>query len=226
MLFAFQNGFFCNAIMKSKPSPQEPDKPDVCDGQFLQDFMSNRIASTPYFDWREGQRYVTNFDTITETAERSYEDYLLLWTLGHEIGHVVHGDGPAHFEASAFDKFVPSKSFSQYMEVRADAFLAQQLAKDSGKRIEMLGYLQNLLELEIARSQQSEITTRKIQSFVGPGLHYYLIPVSFSTTNSHPEYVIRCVRLLNLMDLNDYSPELQRELNVFTTLLKAQNSTN
>jgi hypothetical protein len=28
MLFAFQNGFFCNAILKSKLNPQEPVKPD------------------------------------------------------------------------------------------------------------------------------------------------------------------------------------------------------
>jgi hypothetical protein len=197
----------------------------VCDGQFLQQFMSNRVASTPYFDLTD-KGYVTNYDTINEISERSDEDDLLLWMLGHELGHVVHRDSPAHFQASAFDRFVSSKSLSQHIEVEADAFLAQQLKKDIKRREQMLGYLQYLLELEIAQRQQSVITSNKMQSFVGPGLHAYLIPVSYITTNSHPEYVIRCVRLLDLLDLKDYSPELNRELGVFTTSLKAQNATN
>jgi hypothetical protein len=53
----------------------------------------------------------------------------LLWVIGHELGHLLHHDGAAHFGQRGFEQLSNAQA-QQKRELDADSFFAQQLNTD------------------------------------------------------------------------------------------------
>lgn len=176
----------------------------VCDGQFLQDFMARHRADAGIHESRA-------FDAYKEEAERN----LLIWVLGHEIGHIVNRHTASHFEADSFDKIVESSTISHLQEFEADSFLADHLKADEEMWDSMLHYLVDLLNVEIEKSQGRPAAP-------GVGLRYYNIPVEYATRGSHPAYVVRCVRLLELLEIERFSSGIGSQVKQFATICGSQ----
>ena len=159
----------------------------ICDAQFLDDFSP-----------AHGVRCFDRDPRARTNCERRNRTILLTWVLGHELGHIVNGDPPAHFGQSRLDEMVPSNSIAQSRELRADAFLIAHLRRDDKRMFEVVDYLIGLLNWELSRK------LKKVPYGVGILYDYtHKQDVQYATLGDHPEFVVRCVRMLDGAQLGD-----------------------
>src|SRR5206468_7857141 len=81
----------------------------ACDADFFEAFIdrSGLVGEL---------RTVPSLAASRAAAHRS----LVLWILGHEMGHAVHRDRPAHFQAGAIERIVTNATLDQQIELDAD----------------------------------------------------------------------------------------------------------
>lgn len=123
----------------------------------------------------------------------SARNAFIAWTIGHEIGHVVARDEPAHFQPSALDEQIARASTDHRQELAADAFVVRQLAGDPERRLAVENLALDLLNSELRRA-------------VGPENLPHAAGVIFDYRNehvvryldrgTHPEYFVRAARIL------------------------------
>jgi len=128
-------------------------------------------------------------------AERvaSAREAFVSWTVGHEIGHVLARDEPAHFKPSALNDQVARASLGHRQELAADAFVVHQLAGDAVRRLAIENLALDLLNSEIRRSVGAENlphTAGVIFDFTNQHV------VRYFDRGTHPEHIVRAARIL------------------------------
>lgn len=118
----------------------------------------------------------------------------LYWVIGHELGHLVCGHLHGHFDKGSLDSFVATSSLQNREELQADSFLVHALVPHYSLRISLERMVMDILNAEI------EQEVGKIQT-VGVGIIYDYTGkqiVTYARQPTHPEYVIRLSRMLEL----------------------------
>jgi hypothetical protein len=156
----------------------------VLDEEFLMNFQANHKALPAFSNDPKG----------TEKIRAAYRNAFLLWVLGHELGHVVRGHSPMHFAGNRLNQMVSASSIDQQKELEADQFSIQQIAPDDKRLLEVIRMLVDLINAEISSTSKKPLPA-------GVGLIYdYTSDVAYeyAMKEVHPEYVIRCIRMLQL----------------------------
>lgn len=159
----------------------------VCDGHFLRTFPQTHGLF----------RIIDAFpDPRQREVMRMRRQWMFLFrVLGHEVGHVLRGHARTHFVSNAYER-VPliTSSALQLQELEADSVVAAVACTDSTLRFDMTRMLLDMLNEELAAKQ-------KHQPF-GVGVHYDYIStesIEYSTIGSHPEFLVRALRMLALI---------------------------
>ncbi len=122
------------------------------------------------------------------------QECFMYWVIGHELGHLISGHGSKHFDTGSLDHFVINSSLENKEELQADSFFVHcivpnQMLRQSEERLMM-----NILNSEI------EQKIGKVQT-MGVGIIYDYTNehvVRYALQPTHPEYVIRLSRMLEL----------------------------
>ena len=148
---------------------------------------------------------------------------LLLWVLGHELGHLTAGRQRRHFLPSALESLAGYTKATYRQEVAADEAFALRLsdAVRSGRLpqadLTALGIeLTGLANAELMRTMGRP---RK----EGPMIHFFDPEESVPTgTGSHPEFFLRAIRILARLELPADSGmrAVQREVRKFEARLR------
>ena len=173
----------------------------VCDVALIRRFFALRDLDKTTENEFDADGHVTATRIVPMDRAQLRTDYLrmLEWILGHELGHILNGDGRAHFESDRIDDAVGSAMISQRRELTADAFLARQFGAANN---DFYDFLIAILNNEIARKacpyQSPVLSCKNLQ--VGVLIFAPNDYLRYSTRGSHPEYIVRIDRLLILAD--------------------------
>jgi hypothetical protein len=149
----------------------------VCDADFIATFLRRRGGSF----------------CSSEDMFRTHPAALLLWILGHELGHIHYGDKPPHFEANALERSIGRDS-AQSDELAADLFSVQRIASDMSHATAVSRLLHDVLNNEIAKK------VGNVPAGVGILFDYNNKKiVEYTSQDTHPEYVVRCARMIRLI---------------------------
>jgi hypothetical protein len=148
------------------------------DDAYLRTFFANRqmVSNRRNIDLKEDQ------------------ECLLYWVIGHEVGHLLSGHLNGHFEAGSLDGYVHNSSIDNREELQADSFFVHSITANTILRISVERLMLNMLNSEI------EHKVGKVQT-QGVGLIYDYTNehiVEYARQPTHPEYVIRLSRMLEL----------------------------
>lgn len=176
----------------------------VCDVKVIDNFISS-------LDWDksivsfEGDRPIDQmFDLqpADATVIDAYRRFFLIWMLGHEIGHFVHGHGTSHFVPDPLNAPTEPRSVSQAQELEADSYFGTALADDQALRNEMVLTFMFLLNTHVHLKVCPDISPLQpcpgIQ--VGAGIFMPDSNLLLDGSNSHPEFIIRTIRLIDIFD--------------------------
>jgi len=118
----------------------------------------------------------------------------LYWIIGHELGHLIGGHLSGHFESGSLDVLVANSSLKNKDELQADSFFVSSIVSDNTLRYSVQQLMMNILNAEIEQ-KVGKITTQ------GVGIIYDYTNqqvVKYAQQPTHPEYVIRLSRMLEL----------------------------
>lgn len=129
---------------------------------------------------------------------------MMLWVLGHEIGHAVAEHTPSHFQESQFRRFVHISSLSQERELQADRFVIDSLDQpDTEHAFFYFGFLVELLNrdirLRLCPDSEPLQYCPKLQHGVGI-IYNSEVTMAYASDGSHPEYLIRLLRMIDVAD--------------------------
>lgn len=156
------------------------------------------VCDVRFIDWFLAKEQLVPLGrTPQETAEWQQLEgrLLLLWILSHELGHIQRRDGPAHNAGNAFVDEVTAEAMSQQQELTADAYSAQLLSAKPAIRYSTMGLLSSIINTEIRKKMGHDPPA-------GVGLLFNYTNrelIEYSTAGTHPEYIVRCVRVLQQM---------------------------
>jgi hypothetical protein len=117
------------------------------------------------------------------------ERNLFIWVIGHEMGHVLHGDAPSHFGADKLSELVPNATLDQSREIAADDWFATRLASFSDEL---------LIENTLVRLIFAEVAHKVGGENIHPGTGMPIVSnfIDYANASTHPEMIIRAVRIL------------------------------
>lgn len=129
------------------------------------------------------------------------QDAFLEWVIGHEIGHVILEHQQSHFDENSFYKDVASSIIIQRQEFAADSFMVSKIYDQQLFDEQIAFLLLDIINMEIANK-----TNKPLTFGVGILLDYDSPDaIEFSKKQSHPEYIIRAMRVLYIMgEKNNY----------------------
>jgi hypothetical protein len=160
----------------------------ICDASFLNSFLR-----------QTGVESTVSRMPGAASRKRQYHRAFLVWVLGHEIGHIALGHPATHFTASGLAVTVPTSTISHTREMQADSFLVARLANDEQTGIELSELVIDLLNVTISR-KVGEVP-------VGVGIHFDYTNqnvVTYAREGTHPEFVVRGARILDLLGQTDF----------------------
>jgi hypothetical protein len=158
----------------------------VIDAGFIERFLDDR----------------STFPAMRHPPREVQKRALVLWIIGHEIGHLLCGHRPRHFEPGDFTTELNlttdqqsnvQRSEDHRVEYDADDFCLRHLRKDPERKAQVISFLYALVNSEIhgkigvvpaGVGILFDYTNRKI--------------VEYFNSPTHPEYVIRLATLLRL----------------------------
>jgi hypothetical protein len=175
----------------------------LCDVAFVDNFLVIRDLDKERVPF-EGDRpveAVVDVRPLPADELNRRRQLLLMWILGHELGHVIAGHGSGHFGPGKIEDNVAPRSISQQNEVQADAFIASAfVAKIDSDDMNLYYFLIEILQNEINRKACPDISPlqfcKNIQ--VGAGILEPTQALTYLTRGTHPEYIIRLLRLIDL----------------------------
>jgi hypothetical protein len=153
--------------------------------------------------------YITGRYVVPEEESQVKKHYytILTWALGHELGHLIKGhEGRFYFEQHTFDKAIPTSRYCHKIELEADSFLVPLTANADGYDNLYL-FLYDLVNREIHRQvcpdQSMVLYCDKV--YPGTGLAIISEPIAYEIDKSHPDYIIRLLRIIDLIqDRQDF----------------------
>lgn len=129
--------------------------------------------------------------------------FILTWLLAHELGHILAGHGRSHF-AAGLDSYVKDASLAEKRELDADAFVVEKIgpptADDNDPYFELINALNSEIEWSLCPNDPRHCKA------IAPGAGLYLPasytahPIIFSVGGSHPDFVVRTIRLLRIAE--------------------------
>ena len=132
------------------------------------------------------------------TVENNYLDNdrisLYYWIIGHEAGHLVCNHLSGDFEGGALEKFVRTSTMINRHEMQADSFFVHSIIKRPHRLASEEALMLDILNAEIAGKAGQPKTA-------GAGILYDYSSqavVKYARQPTHPEYVIRLSRMLEL----------------------------
>jgi hypothetical protein len=138
---------------------------------------------------------------------------VVLWLLAHEVGHIIHGHSGAHQFHDGVEQGVNPGSVDHREELEADEFASSVLFRDSKARIVVVQALISLINIEVR--------DKGIQPQYGVGILFdYNSIVKVTSRCSHPEMVIRAVRLLHIYGHQANDLAIQAMLDPFVRTLR------
>jgi len=154
----------------------------LIDADFLHDFLPAR----GFYDG----------GPVPSAADRLSDAKLLMrWVLGHEIGHLVHGDGCAHFGASRLDSPARDTTLSQARELGADQYFLDHLLLNPDLTVAVADLMMALINTDVRHQLGDSMLPAVGIIDTGTGGRHY----RYFAGGSHPEFVIRAARLLELL---------------------------
>jgi hypothetical protein len=154
----------------------------VCDSAYVEGFLTSH--------------HVQDFfaESVRAGKMRENQKAFLLWILGHEVGHVASGHSPAHFEPDPMNRMVATSSLDNQREFEADSYFVGRLLANEQTRIAVETMLIDLLNAEIKEKIGQPPT-------YGVGIIYDYSDqkvVTYAREGTHPEFVVRLTRMLQL----------------------------
>lgn len=122
------------------------------------------------------------------------QECFLYWVIGHELGHMMCGHLRGHFGEGSLDKLVQNSDLDNKAELQADSFFVHAIISSKSLRFSEERLMINILNAEI------EQKIGKVETY-GVGIMYDYTNehvVSFAKQPTHPEYVVRLSRMLEL----------------------------
>lgn len=118
----------------------------------------------------------------------------LYWVIGHELGHLLCNHLAGHFESGSLEEFVNSSSIDNKAELQADSVFVHTISSNTNRRISVERLMLNILNAEIEQKVG-------VVEVYGVGIHYDYTNknvVTYARQPTHPEYVIRLARMIEL----------------------------
>ena len=172
----------------------------VCDVELVRHFLEEREFDTQHapFGERPAEAYVPTV-AVPQERLRVYQAEMLKWVLGHELGHIANRHSAAHFLEHRFEDSVVGASVAHTEELQADAYLAQRLSdidRDDGVTY---AFLADLLNREVRRKACPNQSVLQYCPRILQGMLIYEpnVYLQYSTSHTHPEYIVRLVRLID-----------------------------
>lgn len=169
----------------------------VCSQDTVDTFFIKYLKEDADVRYLPGGRPLRPDDLTVATAKRAF----LFWVMGHELGHLAHGDVDSHFATPlGLQEFATADELQQEKELRADAYCAD-LAVKPISRVAHVTYVKILEQVLIALAND-EVITRHLSKGQGPGLLKYYSSgelIAYQNQGDHPEYVIRATRMLKIL---------------------------
>ena len=169
----------------------------ICSQDFIDSFFNTYLRSESGIAYLPSNHPLRKDALTITTAKRAF----LFWVLGHELGHLVHGDLDSHFgTALGLQEFGPLDELQQDKELRADSYCAELLVKHS-LPTKRTTYTNNMEQILITLAND-EVITRHLTAGLGPGLLKYYSSnelIAYQNQGDHPEYVIRAARMLKVL---------------------------
>jgi hypothetical protein len=136
-------------------------------------------------------------DLTISSAKRAF----LFWVVGHELGHMAHGDVDSHFATSlGLQELASTDELQQEKELRADAYCADLAVKASSNSKHSTSV--KILEQILIALANAEVITRHLSKGEGPGLLKYYSStelIEYEKHGDHPEFVVRATRMLKVL---------------------------
>ena len=152
-----------------------------CDSDFLAEFL-------PMHGFDTVPAHRTEHVAISVRTRETF----LFWVLGHELGHIVNGDGAVHFGNQAgMEQPIARDDLNQKRELKADEYCARR-AYASNRSLDLETFLLGLVNNEI----EAKVGVVKV---AGVGILWDYTNkkvVEYLNAGDHPEYVVRATRLL------------------------------
>jgi hypothetical protein len=190
----------------------------VCSQDFIDGFFTTYLKAEADVRYLPGKHPPRPDDLSVATARRAF----LFWVLGHELGHLAHGDVDSHFATPlGLQEFATADELQQDKELRADAYCADLAVKPSSAAKPVI-YVKILEEILIALAND-EVITRHLAKGQGPGLLKYYSSgelIEYRNQGNHPEYVIRATRMLKILADLTKDPALASMTDSFQLHLK------
>jgi hypothetical protein len=140
-----------------------------------------------------------------ETVSRRYKA-MMTWVFGHEIGHLVRRHvGSAYFEEHSFERPMPPRNYCHRVELEADEFLIASLPPEKGAFDDLYLFVYDLLNREIKRQTCPDQSVAGYCDKISPGTGLLISPkpLEYADRGSHPDYVIRLLRILDAIQQRD-----------------------
>ncbi len=137
---------------------------------------------------------------------------LYIWLLSHEIGHVVDGDGYGDFTGHSIEVTTSQTQQVRVAEERADAFASRQIYSNRQIGSNVTFLLISLLNEEAFKKQGSRS--------VGVGLTNTRSKIQIKSGGTHPEFLVRAMRLLRSYKKIGQANGLDYELDQLEKLLR------
>jgi hypothetical protein len=150
-------------------------------------------------------------------------DVVQLWILGHEIGHVLNRDGPAHFSQGNV-LAGPAQNQGTFETIRrtrdreylADLFIANHFKHRNPEEAAMVSMLLDLANIEIVARHGTPASYGSglavdYASKTGNIVYYF-----DNDLHSHPEFLVRAIRLLQQIADSSHDSALSGMLSAFS----------
>lgn len=159
---------------------------------FLTKYEENSIG---YMNYEQRLEYKNTKKNEREQWFKESRRSLLIWVLGHELGHMMLNHPLSHFAKNKLSDYVKTSTIKQKKEFQADSFLVSRVLNDKELSNSMVGFFIGVLNGEIASKIGYDIP-------LGAGILYDYSNkkvVKYIKRGTHPEYVIRIARILDIV---------------------------
>jgi hypothetical protein len=180
----------------------------VVDANFLETFL-------PKLGFQKNTPGQVKSEILMDDFESFY-----YWTIGHELGHLMCGHLEGHFDNSSLDRFVRTSTLGNAQELQADSFFVHSIINRKMLRNSIESTMLNILNVEIER----KVGPVKV---MGVGLLYDYSNqqvVTYARQPTHPEYVVRLSRMLELSSRAARDTGLQNLIGGFIRQMKEANN--
>jgi hypothetical protein len=173
----------------------------VCDVSLIRNVINRFELNTKLKTEFDHEGYVVKKTIIAEDELELVKTrkIMLTWVLSHELGHLVNKHvGSFYFEQHSFDQAMSPLSYCHKMELEADNFLLS-VYPNQGEYEKLFFFLYHLMNLELIRMSCPNGSLHLPCEHIKPGTGRTISTkrLEYDTGKSHPDYIIRLLRIID-----------------------------